>query len=57
MQLHGQTASQRTSLGWSEMRRASAFTMVSFDGIPSGRYSFYCLPHQALKTKGEVVVR
>jgi len=30
---------------------------VAFDGIAPGRYLFYCLPHQALQMKGEVVVR
>jgi plastocyanin len=30
---------------------------VAFDGIGAGRYPFYCLPHQALRMKGEVVVR
>jgi len=31
--------------------------MVTFDGVAPGRYAFYCLPHQALQMKGEVVVR
>ena len=31
--------------------------VVAFDGIAPGRYGFYCLPHQALQMKGEVVVR
>jgi plastocyanin len=30
---------------------------VSFDGIGAGRYPFYCLPHQALRMTGEVVVQ
>ena len=32
------------------------YTIV-FDGVPAGRYVFYCLPHQALKMTGAVVVR
>ena len=31
--------------------------VVAFDGIAPGRYAFYCLPHQALQMKGEVVIR
>jgi plastocyanin len=31
--------------------------VVGFDGIEPGRYPFYCLPHQAVQMKGEVVVR
>ena len=31
--------------------------VVSFADVAPGRYSFYCLPHQALQMKGEVVVR
>ena len=30
---------------------------VAFDGITPGRYPFYCLPHQAVQMKGEVIVR
>lgn len=30
---------------------------VVFDGAPPGRYPFFCLPHQALHMKGEVIVR
>ena len=31
--------------------------VVAFDGIVPGRYPFYCLPHQAVQMKGEVIVR
>ena len=31
--------------------------VVAFVGIAPGRYAFYCLPHQALQMKGEVVIR
>ena len=30
---------------------------VSFEGMPPGTYTFYCLPHLALKMRGTVVVR
>ena len=31
--------------------------VVSFAGIPAGRYPFFCLPHMALHMQGVVVVR
>ena len=31
--------------------------VVSFAGISPGRYPFYCLPHLALRMRGEIIVR
>jgi plastocyanin len=32
-------------------------TTVSFAGVPSGTYKFYCMPHLALGMKGQIIVQ
>jgi plastocyanin len=31
--------------------------VISFAGVPAGRYPYFCLPHLALRMMGEIVVR
>ena len=30
---------------------------VSFEGVPAGRYPFYCMPHEGLHMRGVVIVQ
>ena len=53
MRLHDQIAPLAGPL----LVNAGERYVVGFDGIASGRYQFYCLPHQALQMKGWVQVR
>ena len=31
--------------------------VVTFAGVPAGRYPYYCLPHQAMGMRAELLVR